>query len=47
MHLAHHRAKDGVEMLFLSDWSRDEATYAQMDGNGVELKNFKIDETIS
>lgn len=47
MHFAHHRAKDGVEMLFLSDWSRDEATFAKMDGNGVELKTFKIDETIS
>ena len=31
----------------MSDWSREEATYAAMAGNGIELKNFKIDETIS
>ena len=47
MHIANHEVCDGVDMLFLSDWSRDKATYAQMDDNGVELKTFKIDETIS
>ena len=47
MHIPHHAVCEGVEMLFLSDWSREEATYAQMDGSSVELKTFKIDETIS
>ena len=47
MHIPHHAVCEGVEMLFLSDWSREEATYAQMDGCSVELKTFKIDETIS
>ena len=47
MHIPHHAVCEGVEMLFLSDWLREEATYAQMDGSSVELKTFKIDETIS
>ena len=47
MHIPHHAVCEGIEMLFLSDWSREEATYAQMDGSSVELKTFKIDETIS
>ena len=47
MHIPHHAVCEGVEMLFLSDWSREEATYAQMDGSSIELKTFKIDETIS
>ena len=47
MHIPHHAVCEGVEMLFLSDWSREEATYAQMDGSSVELRTFKIDETIS
>ena len=47
MHIPHHAVCEDVEMLFLSDWSREEATYAQMDGSSVELKTFKIDETIS
>ena len=47
MHSPHHAVCEGVEMLFLSDWSREEATYAQMDGSSIELKTFKIDETIS
>ena len=47
MHIPHHAVCEGVEMLFLSDWSREEATYAQVDGSSVELKTFKIDETIS
>ena len=46
MHKPHHRVGD-VEVLFLSDWSRDEATYAVMDSHGIELKRFSIDETIS
>lgn len=47
MHIPHSRPTQGMEVFFLSDWSREEATYAAMDSNGIELKNFKIDETIS
>ena len=47
MHIPHYEEKEGAEILFLSDWSREEATYAQLGANGVELKTFKIDETIS
>lgn len=47
MHIPHRRVVEDMEVLFLSDWSGDEATYAAMDSNGIELKNFKIDETIS
>jgi UDP-2,3-diacylglucosamine hydrolase len=47
MHIPGRRVVDGADVLFLSDWSREVATYAQMDGNGVELKRFNIDETIS
>ena len=47
MHIPHHEVNDGAEILFLSDWSREEATYAVLGVNGVELKTFKIDETIS
>lgn len=47
MHLPGRRVVGDAEVLFLSDWSREIATYAQMDSNGVELKSFNIDETIS
>ena len=47
LHIPHRRAVGDFEVLFLSDWSRDEATYVALDSNGIELKNFKIDETIS
>ena len=49
MHLAHCTTiEDGVEVFYLSDWSREKATYAVMDdANNVELKSFSIDETIS
>lgn len=47
LHIPHRRVVDGFEVFFLSDWSRAEATYAAMDSNGIELKNFIIDETIS
>lgn len=49
MHLAHHTTiEDGVEVFYLSDWSRERATYAVMDdAQNVELKSFSIDETIS
>ena len=47
MHIPHSSPTQGMDVFFLSDWSRDEATYAAMDSNGIELKNFKIDETIS
>lgn len=51
MHLAHRTMTDDIDVLFLSDWSRDVATYAAMEeGNGynsLKLKTFDIDETIS
>lgn len=48
MHLAHRTSADGAEVLFLSDWSREVATYATLDGdNNLKLKTFDIDETIS
>ena len=47
MHIPHHEVNDGAEILFLSDWSREEATYAVMESNQLKLKTFKIDETIS
>ena len=48
MHLANHTViEDGVEVLFLGDWSGDKATYAVMDDAGkVELRDFDIYETI-
>ena len=48
MHLANHtEIEDGVEVLFLGDWSGDKATYAVMDDAGkVELRDFDIYETI-
>ena len=47
LHIPHRRQVDDCEVFFLSDWSRKEATYATIDSDGVQLKNFKIDETIS
>lgn len=47
MHIPHCREVNGVEVLFLSDWSGTEATYIAMDSSGVQLKTFQIDETIS
>ena len=47
MHIPGRRVVGDADVLFLSAWSRDVATYAQMDSNGVELKRFNIDETIS
>ncbi len=48
MHLAHRTTiEDGVEVLYLSDWSGAKATYAVMDDAGkVELRDFDIYETI-
>lgn len=46
MHLA-HRVTDNIDVLFLSDWSTESATYATLDGDdNLELKTFDIDETI-
>lgn len=49
MHIADDiTTEGGVRVLFLSDWSASEAVYAVMDDQGsIELKRFKIDETIS
>ena len=49
MHLAHSTTiEDGVEVLFLGDWSGSNAVYGVMDNTGnVKLKSFSIDETIS
>ena len=47
LHTPHRRELADFDVLFLSDWSRAEATYAVMDSNSIELKTFKIDETIS
>ena len=48
MHLAHRTTDSDIDVLFLSDWSRTEATYATMsEDNTLELKTFNIDETIS
>ena len=48
MHLAHRVTDGDVDVLFLSDWSGDKATYATLDeDNNLELKTFDIDETIS
>lgn len=49
MHLAHRTTiEDGVEVVYLSDWSGEKAVYAQLDETqNVELKEFSIDETIS
>ena len=48
MHLAHRTTDSDIDVLFLSDWSRAEATYATMsEDNTLELKTFDIDETIS
>ncbi|MBR5585980.1 MAG: UDP-2,3-diacylglucosamine diphosphatase [Alistipes sp.] len=49
MHLAHRRTEEGgLDVLFLSDWSRREATYATMDAdNKLNLKTFDIDEAVS
>ena len=49
MHLAHHTTiDDGVEVLYLSDWSGVKAVYGVMDeANNLKLKEFVIDEAIS
>lgn len=47
MHLAHRCEFADAEVLFLSDWSQKEATYAVLDGDKLELRTFHIDETIS
>ena len=49
MHLPYRYADaTGLDVLFLSDWSQDKATYAALgDDNVLTLKTFDIDETIS
>ena len=47
LHIPHHGVEKDFEVLFLSDWSREEAIYAVMESNQLKLKTFKIDETIS
>ena len=49
MHIGHRTTiEDGVEVLFLGDWSGRSAVYGVMDeANSLELKEFAIDETIS
>lgn len=54
MHLAHRHEEEGMEVLFLSDWSRDVATYAALTTDAtlgakqnIELRTFQIDETVS
>ena len=49
MHLSHRtEIEDGVEVVYLSNWSGAKAVYGVMDETkNVELKEFSIDETIS
>ena len=47
MHLAHRTQIEGAEVVFLSDWSGHQASYAVMEHGCVELKQFEIDETVS
>lgn len=44
MHLAHrHTEASGLDVLFMSDWSGDSATYIELDEHGVlTLKTFDI-----
>lgn len=48
MHFPHRYTEESLDVLFMSDWSGDRATYITMDENNIlELKTFDIDETIS
>ncbi len=48
MHYPYIYDNDGLRVLFLSDWSGEEATYCHIDGMGnAQLKTFAIDETVS
>ena len=48
MHYPHSVVEGEFRVLFLSDWSQHEATYAQLDSDkNLELKTFTIDETVS
>ena len=51
MHLSNRTSTEDIDVIFLSDWSREVATYAMMedgnDLNSLKLKTFDIDETIS
>lgn len=48
MHFPHMHHEGDLKVLFLSDWSANEATYATLDDNKqLELKRFNIDETVS
>lgn len=43
MHIPHRHVADDMEVLFLSDWDRSEATYIAMDADNIELRSFAID----
>lgn len=48
MHFAHEHSEEGLRVLFMSDWSGDEAHYVAMSDDGeLQLKSFTIDETVS
>jgi UDP-2,3-diacylglucosamine hydrolase len=48
MHIPHRHVDATLDVLFMSHWSGDVATYATMDESGnFDLKTFVIDETIS
>lgn len=43
MHLPHDYDRDGLRVLFMSDWSGDEASYATLDDNGrLAIKTFDL-----
>lgn len=48
MHYPYIHHDDNFDVLFLSDWSGEEATYGVIDdGGNPQLKTFAIDETVS
>lgn len=43
MHLPYEYDSDGVRVLFMSDWSGDEASYVALDGEGrLSIKTFDL-----
>lgn len=49
MHLTHRHQEDGgLDVLFMSDWSAEEASYVALDNDGtLTIKTFVIDEAVS
>lgn len=48
MHYPYEYRDEQIEVLFMSDWSGDSATYCVIDESGKpQLKTFDIDETVS